>query len=64
MSSQTRRSAKKFSVVGDTYPVREKLKALGAVWEPVIRQWLFLEEPDGKTKKALKAMELSLVLIP
>lgn len=48
-----------FRVVGDTYPQKEKLKALGAGWEAVLRAWVFVE-PDKKLVKKVEALGLSL----
>lgn len=46
-------------MVGDTYPQKEKLKALGAGWEAVLRVWVFVE-PDKKLVKKVEALGLSL----
>lgn len=54
------RSQKKLRVLGDTYRHRERLKAFGAVWEPVLSQWLFLEAPKASVAKALAGLGLRL----
>ncbi len=53
---------KAFQVVGDTYPKKEQLKALGAGWEPVLRAWVFVE-PDKKLIKKVEALGLRLEAI-
>lgn len=36
-------------ITGNTYPIREKLKALGGVWKPALKGWII---PDSKADEA------------
>lgn len=38
------------AITGNTYPVREQLKALGAKWEPRIKAWMVSPENVEKAK--------------
>ena len=42
-------------ITGNTYPVREKLKALGGKWDPRANGWMV---PDSKAEEALSLIHI------
>ena len=54
------RHPQKLRILGNTYSCRDRLKAYGAVWEPILSAWLFLEAPKPAVMEKLSQLGLRL----
>lgn len=53
----------KYLVVGNTYDIKEELKAAGARWLPDYRGWYFEEKPENFPYKLQEVKEVQLPVI-
>jgi hypothetical protein len=42
---------KMVAIMGDTFSVKDKLKALGAKWDPTRKKWMISEDKAEEAKK-------------
>jgi len=60
-----------YAVKGDTYKIKDELKAAGAKWNPEYRKWTFTEKPENyeteiiapEVKHPLEAIKVMLMKI-
>lgn len=44
------------AITGNTYPVKEKLKAIGAKWNADIKAWMVAPEKQDEAKKIVESV--------
>jgi cellobiose-specific phosphotransferase system component IIB len=54
-----RSDGRKVLVFGDTYPIKDKLKAMGARWDPINKIWFFSDADMGQIASKIRELGIN-----